>query len=141
MPHLDALIFSSNFRHFLNTNIRNYFLSTEIDVSYKSNLKRKHLSVAYESQDWKLLELILIVVFALSATYAVYAYRSNRNNNSGKQPWGVAYDSSKGEIFVVNTGDNTVSVISDNTNNVVATINVGTSPNSITYYSAKSEYS
>jgi YVTN family beta-propeller protein len=41
------------------------------------------------------------------------------------QPDGIAYDSSKGEVFVSNGGNNSVSVISDATNSVVATIDLG----------------
>ena len=50
-----------------------------------------------------------------------------------------AYDSGKGEVFVVNSGADTVSVINDVTNTVVATVNVGGNPQGITYDSAKSE--
>ena len=40
----------------------------------------------------------------------------------GNGPQGVAYDSGKGEVFVTNAADNTVSVISDSSNTVVATL-------------------
>ena len=46
----------------------------------------------------------------------------------GTHPDNIAYDSNKGEIFVVNYGGNTVSVISDKSNDVVATVAVGTHP-------------
>ena len=51
---------------------------------------------------------------------------------SGGSPFYVAYDSGKGEVFVVNIGGN-VSVISDATNKVVATIPVGTDPEGVGY--------
>jgi YVTN family beta-propeller protein len=51
---------------------------------------------------------------------------------------GIAYDSNKGEIFVVN-GDGTVSVISDSSNTVIDTITVGTNPWGAAYDSAKNE--
>ncbi len=54
-------------------------------------------------------------------------------------PEGVAYDSSKGEIFVANSGDNTVSVISDSSNAVNATIPVGLTPDSVAYDSGRGE--
>jgi len=56
----------------------------------------------------------------------------------GSHPAGVAYDSGKGEVFVSNTYDGTVSAISDITNTVVATIPVG-SANNIAYDSGKGE--
>src|SRR5439155_24867055 len=56
-------------------------------------------------------------------------------------PNGMAYDSGKGEVFVTNTGSNTVSVISDATNTVVATISMGAfaSPSGVAYDSGKGE--
>src|SRR5437773_2205361 len=44
---------------------------------------------------------------------------------NGLGPVGVAYDSDKGEVFVASYSRNTVSVISDETNTVVANIPVG----------------
>ena len=49
---------------------------------------------------------------------------------NGVGPHGVAYDSAKGEVFVVNVNSNNVSVISDATNTVVATVNVRASSSS-----------
>jgi YVTN family beta-propeller protein len=49
----------------------------------------------------------------------------------GNQPYGVAYDSGKGEVFVANSKN--VSVISDASNSVVATIPVGTEPDGVAY--------
>ena len=43
---------------------------------------------------------------------------------TGGDPQRLAYDSGKGEIFVANQGDNTVSVISDSNNTLVATVYV-----------------
>jgi len=67
----------------------------------------------------------------------------------GKGPFGVAYDSGKGEIFTANMGHvgsafnnlYSVSVISDNTNSLVATINIsGTdAPSYVAYDSGKGE--
>ena len=54
-------------------------------------------------------------------------------------PEGVAYDSDKTEIFVANAGSGTVSVISDSTYAVVATIPAGNSPFGVAYDSSKSE--
>ncbi|MGD0449896.1 MAG: YncE family protein [Candidatus Bathyarchaeia archaeon] len=79
---------------------------------------------------WKLLGLLLIVVFALSITGMVHA---TSPITVGTSPTGIAYDSAKGELFVANSGYNTVSVISDNSNSVFKTITVGTSPTGVAY--------
>ena len=61
---------------------------------------------------------------------------------------GLTYDSIKGEIFVTNEANNTVSVISDSSNTVVATVDTGrqayepssnTQACAATYYSEKGE--
>ena len=54
-------------------------------------------------------------------------------------PVGVAYDSTKGEIFVTDFFNNTVSVISDATNAIVATVGVGNNPVGVAYDSSKGE--
>ncbi len=84
---------------------------------------------------WKFLGLILIAIFALSTAHSVYAIGVVATIPVGKPgasppyDYGLAYDSSKGEIFVTNEGANyapgTVSVISDSTNAVVANITLG----------------
>ncbi len=51
----------------------------------------------------------------------------------GSSPTGVAYDPTKGEIFVANSGSNTTSIISDTNNSVVATVPVGDSPDGVAY--------
>src|SRR5256712_3205154 len=51
----------------------------------------------------------------------------------------VAYDSGKGEVFVANSQSNTLSVISDTTNTVVATIPVGSTPYGVAYDGGKGE--
>src|SRR5256712_779603 len=58
---------------------------------------------------------------------------------NGFEPTAVAYDSGKGEVFVTDKGSNAVSVISDTTNAVVASIPVGSSPFGVAYDSAKGE--
>src|SRR5947208_2986242 len=57
----------------------------------------------------------------------------------GSVPEGVAYDSARGEVFVTNLVDGTVSVISDSTNAVVATVPVGSGPIGVAYDSARGE--
>lgn len=57
--------------------------------------------------------------------------------NVGADPENLAYDSTKGEIFV--TEGYIVQVISDKTNTVVANITMGTGPVGIAYDSGKGE--
>jgi YVTN family beta-propeller protein len=59
--------------------------------------------------------------------------------NVGSYPIGAVYDSGKSEVFVANSGDGTISVISDATNAVVATVGVGTHPSGFAYDSSKGE--
>jgi YVTN family beta-propeller protein len=54
-------------------------------------------------------------------------------------PDAIAYDSGKGELFVTELGDAAVSVISDATNTMVATIPVDPYPGGIAYDSGKGE--
>jgi YVTN family beta-propeller protein len=54
-------------------------------------------------------------------------------------PEAIAYDSGKGELFVSELGDAAVSVLSDATNTVVATIPVDPYPDGIAYDSGKGE--
>jgi YVTN family beta-propeller protein len=59
--------------------------------------------------------------------------------NSDSLPVGIAYDSGKGEIFVTNSGNGIVYVISDATNTIIKTVTVGSGPVGIAYDSAKGE--
>jgi YVTN family beta-propeller protein len=88
---------------------------------------------------WKLLGLIFTIIFALSAAHAAYAAGVIGTIKVGINPWGVAYDSGKNEIFVTNEGSNTTSVISDSNNAVVDNVPVGTYPMDMAYDSGKGE--
>ena len=57
----------------------------------------------------------------------------------GDMPSALAYDSSKGELFVANQNDDTVSVISNTNNTVIATIPVGVNPTGVAYDLGKGE--
>ncbi len=59
--------------------------------------------------------------------------------NKGYSSYCLAYDSGKGEIFVSIAAADTVLVISDTTNLVVANISVGSVPTGIVYDSGKNE--
>ncbi len=87
----------------------------------------------------KLFVLLFIAIFVLSTVNMVNALGVTATIPVGKAPSGLAYDVAKGEIFVSNGEDNTVSVISDNSNTVIATISVGGYPYGVAYDAAKGE--
>jgi YVTN family beta-propeller protein len=80
-----------------------------------------------------------VLILVLSALYTVNAIIVSTTLSVGKDPQGMAYDPESGEMYVANFGSNTVSVINDSTNTVVATIKVGTQPKNIAYDSGKDE--
>jgi YVTN family beta-propeller protein len=87
------------------------------------------------------LSLITIVLVLLAAN-VVCATGVIGTITVGKGPSGIAYDSGKSEIFVANTDSQTVSVISDSTNTVIATVTLGTAgtnPENLAYDSGKGE--
>jgi YVTN family beta-propeller protein len=88
-----------------------------------------------------LLSIILVITAAntVQATGVTATIKVGSQSGGGSQPDGIAYDSGKGEIFVANHADNTVSIISDSSNTVVATVAVGNAPNSVVYDSGKGE--
>jgi YVTN family beta-propeller protein len=63
-----------------------------------------------------------ILVTPGSTTQGVFSYYPAIG--VGSEPYALAYDSGHGEIYVANSNDNTVSVISDATDTVVATISI-----------------
>jgi YVTN family beta-propeller protein len=88
---------------------------------------------------WKLLCILFVMTIALSIIGIVQAAIVTTTISVGTAPTGVAYDSARSEIFVANSGSNTVSIISDVNNAVVKTVTVGTSPTGLAYDSNKSE--
>ena len=89
------------------------------------------------SKDYKLplTELfLLLVVFLSSLNYAVYSESNEWTKSSSNIPVGSKPNSiaiGLGNIYVTNSGSNTISVIDGKTNKVVATIPVGASPHDI----------
>ena len=89
------------------------------------------------SKDYKLplTELfLLLVVFLSSLNYAVYSEsnewtKSSSNIPVGSKPNSIAFG--LGNIYVTNSGSNTISVIDGKTNKVVATIPSGYLPNGV----------
>jgi YVTN family beta-propeller protein len=88
---------------------------------------------------WKVSGFFFIFIFALSAANVVHAVEVTAKIPVGTLPWGIAYDSGRGEILVANHDSNTVSVISDSNNTVVTTVPVGIKPVSLAYDSGKGE--
>jgi YVTN family beta-propeller protein len=86
-----------------------------------------------------LLGLSLVMIVVLSAVNSVHALEVIATVPVGTGPWGVAYDSGTGEVYVANHYDNTVSVISDSNNTVVATVPVGIEPVGVAYDSGTVE--
>ena len=82
---------------------------------------RKHWSVPAVLLVAAVFVLVLLAPVAQSQTVV-------HTVTVGLNPYGVAYDLGKNEIFVTNSGSKTVSVISDTSNTVVASVNVGAYP-------------
>ena len=85
--------------------------------------------------------LSFIIVVALSAVNAVGAFEVTATITLGNPGgyYGLAYDSAKGEIFVANGDFDSVSVISDSTNTVIANVTLESNPQGICYDSGKGE--
>ena len=92
---------------------------------------------------WKVLSIVFITIFVLSSASMVHAITQLSippTITVGSSPEYAAYDSVKGEIFVTNQGDGSVSVISDSSNSVIQTISgVGQYPTGIAYDANKGE--
>jgi YVTN family beta-propeller protein len=91
---------------------------------------------------WKVVSVAIIVIFAFSTFANVHATATQLATppsiHIGKAADCLAYDSGKGEIFVTDDSSS-VSVISDSTNTVVATIAQLTNPCGVAYDSGKGE--
>lgn len=86
--------------------------------------------------------MFFIIIFALSVVNAVHAIEVTATIPVGSGPMGAVYDSGKAEVFVANSDSNSVSVISDANNSVVATIPLSSgalNPSDLAYDSGKGE--
>jgi YVTN family beta-propeller protein len=88
-----------------------------------------------------LLSISLITILSLSAIYSgvgiAHADSVIATISVGSRPFGIAFDSSNGNVYVGNYNDNNVSVISGQTNTVIGSpIPVGATPFSIAFDSA-----
>lgn len=62
------------------------------------------------------------------------------NTFIGKSPAAdIVYDESKGLLFITNSGEDTVSIISDNSNTIIKNVTVGAAPTALAYNPAKGE--
>jgi DNA-binding beta-propeller fold protein YncE len=84
---------------------------------------------------WKLLSLVLVSIFALSAVNSVHA--QTQITGVGVYPTAVAYDPTTHQIFVVDPYSGALSVISDITDNVTETIALGYTPEALVYDSGQ----
>ena len=115
-----------------------------IDRQASASLKFNHIVTASAKgcvikRLFTVLCVAFVVIFAFSFVYAVNGIGVTATVKVGGSPWGVAYDSGKSEIFVVNSASGTVSVLSDSNNKVLTTVTVGQSPYRDLYDSGKSE--
>ena len=82
---------------------------------------------------------LIAIVFVLSVASAVHALAIVGSITAVSSPSSIAYDSGKSELFVVSANDNAkVDVISDSSNNLVASVPVE-GPTAIAYDSGKGE--
>ena len=86
-------------------------------------------SIQIQIMDAKRKVILFIISFAmiysiLTSPFLVNAPSIPVTIPVWKDPQGIAYDPGTGEMYVANFDSNTVSVISDSTNTVVATIEV-----------------
>ena len=86
-----------------------------------------------------LILFVALVIASVSLAPVTYSQAVVKTVTVGNDPYGAAYDSAKGEVFVVNYGSDTVSVISDANNAVNATVTVGSGPYGVAYDSGVKE--
>ena len=84
---------------------------------------------------WKLLSLVLVTIFALSAVNSVHA--QTQISGVGVYPTAVAYDPATNQIFVVNPTGGSLSVISDIYDQVVQTVVLPYTPEALAYDSGQ----
>lgn len=85
---------------------------------------------------------LMTLILALLGANSVHAIEVTATVPVGSSPTAAVYDSGKGEVFVADSGSNSVSVISDVNDSVVATIPLPSgslSPNDLAYDSNKGE--
>jgi YVTN family beta-propeller protein len=81
----------------------------------------------------------LVIIALLSLASFDYGFYKTEEAHSitipvrGLEPFGIAYNSVNNNIYVVNSGSSTVSVISSSTNTVISSVLVGRNPISIAY--------
>ena len=76
----------------------------------------------------KLIVLLFVAVTILFSGSIVCMAAAASTVSFGGAPWGVAYDSGKGELWVVDSGAGMVKALSDSNYDVLHTVNVGQTP-------------
>jgi YVTN family beta-propeller protein len=79
-----------------------------------------------------LLSLFIGILLFSALSSIKVAHAAYPTISVGSDPYGIAY-ASNGDIYVTNSGDNTVSVIDTSSNMVVKTIGVGSSPYGVAF--------
>ena len=90
---------------------------------------------------WYVPILILAFLLASSAVGAVRAYTELATVNANASPYGIAYDSGKGEVFVANNGQQAgeITRIFDNNDTVGGEVQVCRGPTQVAYDSGRGE--
>ncbi len=95
------------------------------------------MTSTYQGPADRMVPLLLLALLVLASASGVPPARAQvvkATVTVGMTPYGVAYDSGKGEVFVANRDSYSVSVISDSTNSVVSTVSVPIEPSEFTLY-------
>lgn len=83
--------------------------------------------------------LLALLVFGSSFLPFVHAQTVVATAKDGGSASAIVYDPAKGEVFIANYLNGTVTVLSDSNNGVVATVNVGAGPIGLAYDPGKGE--
>ncbi len=99
------------------------------------------VQIRYQRQSVTALVLLALLVFASSSHPFAQGQAVVATTNVGGTSYGVAYDSGKGEVFVTHFFNDTITVLSDASNQVATTVHFGQNyePVGIAYDSGKGE--
>jgi hypothetical protein len=87
------------------------------------------------------ISILVTIILASSVASAVHAIGVIGTITAVSSPSLTTYDAGKGEIFVVDGNHNTIDVISDSDNSLVASVLMGADPTALAYDSGKAKFS